>query len=35
LFDKMEGNDPNSLIGLPLIDLCKSLREFGINPLTD
>jgi len=33
LFEKMEGDDPNSLIGLPLIQLCKMLREHGINPL--
>lgn len=33
LFEKMEGNDPNSLIGLPLIKLCSSLRKMGINPL--
>ncbi len=33
LFEKMEGNDPNSLIGLPLIELCQSLRALGINPL--
>ena len=33
LFEKMEGNDPNSLIGLPLISLCRQLRELGINPI--
>jgi MAF protein len=33
LFDKMEGNDPNSLIGLPLITLSKLLREQGVNPI--
>lgn len=33
LFDKMEGDDPNSLIGLPLIELSKMLRNCGINPL--
>ncbi len=33
LFEKMEGNDPNSLIGLPLISLCKLLREQGVNPI--
>ncbi len=33
LFEKMEGNDPNSLIGLPLIDLCSSLNKMGLNPL--
>ena len=32
LFEKMEGDDPNSLIGLPLISLCRFLREQGINP---
>lgn len=33
LFEKMEGDDPNALIGLPLIKLCESLRAFDINPL--
>jgi len=36
LFEKLEGNDPNSLIGLPLIKLHAMLKEFGadllINP---
>ena len=29
LFKKLEGDDPTSLIGLPLIRLCEMLREFG------
>ena len=33
LFRKMEGEDPNSLIGLPLIRLLEMLRREGINPL--
>lgn len=33
LFEKMQGNDPNSLVGLPLIELCRLLRRFGIDPL--
>ncbi|MDR2212555.1 MAG: Maf family nucleotide pyrophosphatase [Pseudomonadales bacterium] len=33
LFDAMEGNDFHSLIGLPLISLCRLLREAGLNPL--
>lgn len=33
LFEKMEGDDPNSLIGLPLISLCNLLKEQGINPI--
>lgn len=33
LFEKMEGDDPNSLIGLPLISLCQLLKEQGINPI--
>lgn len=36
LFEKLEGDDPNSLIGLPLIKLHAMLKEFGadllINP---
>jgi len=34
LFEKMEGSDFSSLIGLPLIRLVELLREFGIDPLT-
>lgn len=34
LFRKMEGDDPNSLIGLPLISLCDMLRQHGVNPLS-
>lgn len=34
LFEKMEGSDPNTLIGLPLIRLISMLAEFGISPLT-
>ena len=34
LFERMEGDDPNSLIGLPLISLCLLLREQGINPIS-
>jgi septum formation protein len=30
LFDRIESNDPTALIGLPLIALCKLLRELGI-----
>lgn len=30
LFSALEGNDPNSLIGLPLIRLCSMLRNEGI-----
>ncbi|MFC6979499.1 Maf family protein [Microbulbifer taiwanensis] len=33
LFEKMEGSDMNSLIGLPLIRLVTMLQEFGIDPL--
>lgn len=35
LFERLHGDDPNSLIGLPLIRLLAMLREWGINPLTD
>ncbi|QHM70621.1 Maf family protein [Mixta intestinalis] len=34
LFERLEGRDPNTLVGLPLIALCDLLREVGINPLT-
>lgn len=33
LFEKLDGRDPNTLIGLPLIALLALLREHGINPL--
>ncbi len=33
LFERLEGNDPTSLEGLPLIALCKILREMGQDPL--
>ena len=33
LFDSIESNDPNSLVGLPLIRLNKMLLRFGYNPL--
>ncbi len=32
LFDKIEGEDPNALIGLPLIKLVKLLEKFKIRP---
>lgn len=35
LFEKLEGNDPNTLIGLPMIQLNKLLNEFGFNPLLE
>jgi MAF protein len=33
LFDRLEGRDPNTLVGLPLIALTKMLRHEGMNPL--
>lgn len=33
LFERLEGRDPNSLVGLPLITLCQMLRREGFNPL--
>ncbi|HFT1681228.1 Maf family protein [Providencia stuartii] len=33
LFDRLEGRDPNTLIGLPLILLLEMLRHHGYNPL--
>lgn len=36
LFSYLRGDDPNSLIGLPLIQLLKVLRDkHGLNPLLD
>ena len=34
LFDKLDGRDPNTLVGLPLIALCQMLRREEFNPLT-
>ncbi len=34
LLDRLSGNDPTALIGLPLIALCRLLRLAGFNPLT-
>ncbi|QBY43930.1 Maf-like protein YceF [Arsenophonus nasoniae] len=34
LFEKLVGQDPNTLIGLPLISLINMLRAHGINPLS-
>lgn len=33
LFERIEGDDPNTLIGLPLIRLCQMLSDTGIDPL--
>jgi len=33
LFEKLSGDDPNSLIGLPLIKLSQMLAEFGLDVL--
>ncbi|MET0355399.1 MAG: nucleoside triphosphate pyrophosphatase [Cellvibrio sp.] len=34
LFNKLSGDDPNTLIGLPLIRLVEMLKQEGIDPLT-
>ncbi|HEY8570447.1 Maf family protein [Microbulbifer sp.] len=34
LFEKMEGNDPNTLIGLPLIRLIDLLKLYQLDPLS-
>lgn len=33
LFDRLDGRDPNALVGLPLIALCQMLRREHYNPL--
>lgn len=33
LFERLEGRDPNALVGLPLMALCDMLRNEGRNPL--
>lgn len=35
LFEKLEGEDPNTLIGLPLIKLVKLLKEFDFDVLSN
>lgn len=35
LFDKLEGDDPNSLIGLPLIKLVDLLKQHGLDVLAE
>ncbi|RKR06356.1 MAF protein [Kushneria sinocarnis] len=34
LFERLDGRDPNALIGLPMIALCDMLRDAGLDPLT-
>lgn len=34
LMQSMQSDDPTAIIGLPLIELTRLLREFGINPLS-
>lgn len=34
LFEKLEGRDPNSLVGLPLLLLCEMLIKEGVDVLT-
>ena len=33
LFERLEGDDPTALEGLPLIALCRMLRRAGLDPL--
>lgn len=33
LFERMEGEDPTAIVGLPLIALSRLLRRFGVDPL--
>lgn len=33
LFERLDGRDPNTLVGLPLIALCEMLKNEGRNPL--
>ncbi|CAK0740371.1 m(7)GTP pyrophosphatase [Gammaproteobacteria bacterium] len=35
LFERLEGDDPNALIGLPLIRLVRMLEAFGIDVVTE
>jgi septum formation protein len=33
LMERMASDDPTAIIGLPLIELCRLLRQFGLDPL--
>lgn len=33
LMESMTSDDPTAIIGLPLIELCRQLRQFGLDPL--
>ncbi len=33
LFERIDSNDPSSLIGLPLIELCSILSEYGVKTI--
>lgn len=33
LFERMGGDDPTAIVGLPLITVTSMLREFGVDPL--
>lgn len=33
LMESITSDDPTAIIGLPLIELCRMLRDFGLNPL--
>ena len=35
LFERLEGEDPTALEGLPLIALCRMLRQVGLDPLAE
>jgi predicted house-cleaning NTP pyrophosphatase (Maf/HAM1 superfamily) len=35
LFRKLEGDDPNTLIGLPLIKLVSLLKQHGLDVLAE
>ena len=35
LFERIKGNDPNALVGLPLILLCHMLRRVNFDPLAE
>jgi MAF protein len=33
LFEHLRGDDPTAVVGMPLIGLCRLLRQFGVSPL--
>ena len=33
LFERVSGADDSAIVGLPLLELCRLLNAFGVDPL--